>query len=89
MAGTVITDGKQVWLNQSGNPAMASGGMGDVLAGIIAALVMQYPDKLAAVRAAAFIHGDIADKIVTNQGEIGLLASDIIELLPQSLRQIL
>lgn len=88
-AGTVITDGQSVWLNQSGNPAMAAGGMGDVLAGIIAALAMQYPNKLEAVRAAAFIHGDIADKIVADQGEIGLLASDIIELLPQSLRQIL
>lgn len=86
-AGTLISDGKHCWINTSGNPAMASGGMGDVLSGIIAALLIQMNDKLAAVRLAVFIHGVIADKIVKQQGEIGLLASDIIKLLPKALHQ--
>lgn len=87
-AGTVITDGEQCWLNTSGNPGMGVGGMGDVLTGIIAALFMQMNDKLAAVRLAVFIHGDIADHIVKQRGEIGLLASDIITQLPIALNKV-
>ncbi|WP_448249356.1 NAD(P)H-hydrate dehydratase [Thalassotalea agariperforans] len=81
-AGTLISDGKYCWINTSGNPSMASGGMGDVLSGIIAALLMQMNDKLDAVRLAVFLHGYIADNIVKQQGEIGLLASDIVSHIP-------
>ena len=56
--------------------------MGDVLSGIIAALLMQMSDKLAAVRLAVFLHGFIADQLVEQQGPIGLLASDIIYHIP-------
>ncbi|MGJ8693233.1 MAG: NAD(P)H-hydrate dehydratase [Thalassotalea sp.] len=85
-AGSLITDGQQTWINTSGNPSMASGGMGDVLSGIIAALLMQFDDKLSAVRLAVYIHGFIADGIVSEQGPIGLLASDIIAQLPRYLK---
>jgi NAD(P)H-hydrate epimerase len=87
-AGTIVSDGSVCWLNTTGNPSMASGGMGDVLAGIIAALFMQMGDKLAAVRLAVFLHGLIADQIVAQQGSIGLLASDIIAQIPTAINQI-
>lgn len=81
-AGSVIAHGQSCWVNTSGNASMASGGMGDVLSGIIAALLMQFDDKLAAVRLAVFLHGYIADQIVGSQGPVGLLASDIVAQLP-------
>lgn len=80
--GTLISDGKTVWINTCGNPGMATGGMGDVLSGIIAAILLQLQEPLAAVRLAAYFHGQAGDNIVAAQGQRGLLASDLIpELL--------
>ncbi|WDE04973.1 NAD(P)H-hydrate dehydratase [Thalassomonas viridans] len=81
--GTLISDGKTVWINASGNPGMATGGMGDVLSGIIAAMLLQLGDPLDAVRLAAWLHGQAADNIAASQGLRGLLASD---LFPELLR---
>ncbi|WDD99516.1 NAD(P)H-hydrate dehydratase [Thalassomonas actiniarum] len=80
--GTLISDGKTVWINTCGNPGMATGGMGDVLSGIIAAMLLQLSEPLAAVRLAAYLHGQAGDNIVAKQGQRGLLASDLFpELL--------
>lgn len=80
-AGSLIADAKTIYVNTTGNPGMASGGMGDVLAGIIAGLIAQgMPDKIA-VSAAAYIHGKAADLASKAQGERGLLASDLMPLL--------
>ncbi len=76
-AGSLISDGKTVWINSTGNSGMATGGMGDVLSGIIAALIMQMPNMLAAVRLAVFIHGLAADNIAQKNGQRGILASDL------------
>ncbi|MDT0603763.1 NAD(P)H-hydrate dehydratase [Thalassotalea castellviae] len=76
-AGSLISDGKTVWINTSGNSGMATGGMGDVLSGIISALIMQSLTPVDAARLAVFIHGRSADIIATKQGKIGLLASDL------------
>jgi len=76
-AGTLISDGKTTWINISGNAGMASGGMGDVLSGIIAALLIQLPEPLVAVRFAVYIHGLAADVVAKKQGQRGLLASDL------------
>jgi len=76
-AGTLISDGAQTWINTSGNPGMASGGMGDVLTGIILAMIMQCDDLMSATRLAAFIHGQAADIIASKFGERGMLASDL------------
>lgn len=80
-AGSLISDGESVWINQTGNSGMASGGMGDVLSGIIAALILQSPSLLDAVRLAVSIHGQAADVIVAQAGPRGLLASDLFEPL--------
>ena len=82
-AGSLISDGKSVWINTSGNSGMATGGMGDVLSGIIAALIVQMPNRFEAVRLAVFIHGQAADNIAQKQGKRGILASDLFSQLPQ------
>lgn len=76
-AGTLISDGEHVVINNSGNAGMASGGMGDVLSGIISALVMQSDNNFYSTCLAAYIHGAAADIIANNNGQRGLLASDL------------
>jgi NAD(P)H-hydrate epimerase len=80
-SGSLISDGENVWINSSGNSGMASGGMGDVLSGIIAALLMQLSDQPLAVRLAVYIHGRAADIIAQHTGQIGMLASDLIPVV--------
>ncbi len=76
-AGSLISDGKQVVINSTGNAGMASGGMGDVLAGIVAAIVLQTSNYFAAVSLAVYIHGAAGDIIADNYGQRGMLASDL------------
>lgn len=75
-AGTLVTDGHEISVNTSGNEGMASAGMGDVLSGIIAALLQQCGDPFDAVKLAAYVHGKAADFAVES-GVKGLLASDL------------
>ncbi|HEY5714850.1 MAG TPA: NAD(P)H-hydrate dehydratase [Psychromonas sp.] len=75
-AGTLICDGKQTFVANVGNPGMASGGMGDVLSGIIGGLLAQGLNPLDAARLAVCIHGYAAD-LAAQQDERGLLASDL------------
>ena len=85
-ARTVIaTAGGKVFINPTGNPGMASGGMGDVLAGILAALLGQGLCAEDAMKLGVYLHGFIGDRVGAAQGEIGLIASDIIDGLPAGL----
>jgi hydroxyethylthiazole kinase-like uncharacterized protein yjeF len=68
-----------------GNPGMASGGMGDVLSGVIAALMAQGLDTFTAACAGAWLHSSAADKQASLQGERGLRATAILAHLPQLL----
>ena len=86
-AGSVISDGESVWINTSGNSGMASGGMGDVLSGIIAALIMQLLNTKDAARLAVFIHGCSADIIAKRKGKIGMLASDLFPEIQRLINQ--
>jgi NAD(P)H-hydrate epimerase len=86
-AQTVIAapDG-QAWINPTGNPGMASGGMGDVLTGIVAGLLAQgYPAEEACILG-VFLHGYAGDLAAQEKGEAGILARDVIERLPIGLR---
>ncbi len=85
-ARTVVaaSDGS-VAINPTGNPGMASGGMGDVLAGMVGALLAQGLQPFDAARLAVFAHGLAADRVARERGQIGLLASDVIERVPPTL----
>lgn len=76
-AGTLISDGETTWINSTGNAGMASGGMGDVLTGLIGALILQTPGLFQAARLGVYIHGLAADIIAKKHGQIGILASDL------------
>lgn len=82
-AGSLICDGKKIVINSSGNAGMASGGMGDILAGVIAALVLQMPHIFEAVKLAVYIHGAAGDNIADKSGQRGMLASDLFIELQQ------
>jgi NAD(P)H-hydrate epimerase len=75
--GSLVSSGEgDMHLCDAGNPGMASGGMGDILTGIIAALAGQYHDLATAARAGVFVHARAAD-LAANEGERGLLATDL------------
>ncbi|MBW2050949.1 MAG: NAD(P)H-hydrate dehydratase [Deltaproteobacteria bacterium] len=75
-----VPDGR-TFLNTTGGPHMASGGMGDVLTGIVAGLVSQGLSVTDASRLGVFIHGLAADEAAAAKGPIGLLASDLLAWL--------
>jgi len=79
--GSVIAapDGK-FWINPSGNPGMASAGMGDALSGMIGALVAQGTEPLRALLAGVYLHGAAADAlVVSGLGPAGITASEVID----------
>ena len=79
-------DGR-IWVNTTGNPGLAKGGSGDVLTGMIAGTIAQYPNNISdAVRAAVYLHGLAADCALTAQTERTMLATDVIAALPQAFR---
>ncbi|GAB3373187.1 NAD(P)H-hydrate dehydratase [Spongiibacter taiwanensis] len=82
-AGTLIADGQQCFVNCSGNPGMASGGMGDVLSGMIGALLAQGLSATDAARLGASLHGQAADLVAARMGERGMLALDVVEAIPR------
>lgn len=76
------------WINPTGNPGMASGGMGDVLAGVIGGLLAQGYTPHEACQLGVFLHGTAGDVVAHELGEIGMLARDVIERLPSGLRSV-
>ena len=83
---TVITDGVRGYENPTGNPGMATGGSGDVLAGLLTSLLGQGLPALEAAACAAWIHGAAGDRCAGNLGQYGLTPSDLIEALPGFLK---
>jgi ADP-dependent NAD(P)H-hydrate dehydratase / NAD(P)H-hydrate epimerase len=76
--GTVIAQGDKSWINPTGNPGMAAAGMGDVLTGLIGALIAQHLTPLEAAKTAVYLHGAAADTLVAQGvGPIGLTASEV------------
>jgi len=83
---TCITDGESCYLNQTGNPGMAVGGSGDVLAGILVSLLGQGIAPLEAAAAAAWFHGAAGDICAKEIGQYGMLPTDMINVLPRLLK---
>lgn len=83
---TLITDGTACYENTTGNPGMATGGSGDVLAGMIAALVGQGLDPLQAVACGAWLHGKAGDICAKRLGMYGMLPSDMLMVLPRLMK---
>lgn len=82
---TVITDGRTCYINPTGNPGMAVGGSGDVLAGVIVSLLGQGASPLEAAACGAWLHGRAGDLCAQKLGQYGMLPSDMIDVLPQLL----
>lgn len=76
---TAITDGKRLYRNETGNPGMATGGSGDVLAGMLVSLLGQGLAPLEAAAAAAWLHGEAGDRCAAERGEYGMTPSDLID----------
>lgn len=94
---TVVTKGEDVFINPLGNPGMASGGSGDVLSGMIGGLVgqlrlMERGEKnslLSAAICGVYLHSLAGDLARREKGEMSLIASDIVEKIPQAIREVL
>lgn len=86
--GTVVAsyDGG-LYVNETGNPGMASGGFGDVLTGMIAGLLGQKLSLFDAARLGVYLHGLAGDLAAKDRGEIGLIASDLVDRIPLAIRQ--
>ena len=83
---TALPDGT-VWINSTGGPAMATAGSGDILTGLIAGLVAQFPDAVAlAVVAAVWLHGRAGDLAAAELGEKCVIATDLLRFLPQAMK---
>lgn len=83
---TVITDGTRTYINPTGNPGMAVGGSGDVLAGIITALVGQGLAPLEASACGCWLHGKAGDVCAKQLGQYGMLPTDMLDALPRLLK---
>lgn len=88
-ARTLIADPEgRLRINLTGNPGMASGGMGDVLTGMIGALMVQGMDPYDAATFGVWLHGAAGDLLCREFGPIGFLASDVMHSLPRLIKQL-
>ena len=89
-AATVVArpDGT-VFVNATGNPGMAAGGMGDVLTGLIAGLVTQGMEASAAAQTGVYLHGMAADRMAEKKAPVGYLATEVIDTLPEAMHELL
>ncbi len=83
---TLVCDGDRLYENRTGNPGMATGGTGDVLAGVIAALLSQGLEPFEAAVLGVFVQGRAGDLAAKAVGEVSLIASDLLDHLPGAFR---
>lgn len=83
---TVVTDASHLYVNHTGNPGMAVGGSGDMLAGMIVSLIGQGIPVLEAAAAAVWLHGAAGDLCAQEIGQYGMLPSDMLQVLPRLLK---
>ncbi len=83
-ANSLVTDGRRLYVNRTGNPGMATGGSGDVLTGLIAALLAQRLEPFAAAQLGVHLHGLAGDLARDALGEQGMIATDLLAWLPRA-----
>lgn len=83
---TVITDGAHTYISTTGNPGMAVGGSGDVLAGMITSLIGQGIPPLDAAACGVWLHGAAGDICANEIGQYGMLPSDMLNVLPRLMK---
>lgn len=86
-AGTIVTDGRRLYVNRSGNPGMATGGSGDVLTGLIAALIGQGLAAFEAAVLGVWTHGRAGDLAAEDFGQVSLIAEDLVSYLPAAFQE--
>jgi len=85
---SVVADGGgHIYINKTGNPGMATAGSGDVLSGIVGAFLSQGLDAFKAAKYAAYIHGLAGDIAAGDKTQMGLIASDIINRIPEAIKK--
>ena len=85
---TIVTDGKNVYTNSTGNPGMATGGAGDVLTGVIASLLAQQYDPIEAAQIGVYVHGLAGDLAAQSVGQTSVTAERILEFLPAAFKKL-
>jgi NAD(P)H-hydrate epimerase len=85
---TIVTDGSRVYVNGTGNPGMGTGGTGDVLTGLVAALIGQGMGAFDAAVLGTWIHGRAGDLAADAVGQTALCATDVLSHLPLALREV-
>lgn len=84
---TVVADDKgNFYINKTGNPGMSTAGSGDVLTGMIAAFLGQGLDAFSSAKYAAYLHGLAGDLAAKEKTQIGMIASDIIDKIPEAIK---
>lgn len=84
-AGTIVTDGRRLYVNATGNPGMATAGSGDVLTGVISALMGQGLTDFDAAVLGTYLQGLAGDITAKHMGQVSLIATDIIDGLPAAI----
>jgi NAD(P)H-hydrate epimerase len=87
-AGTLVADETRLFRNSTGNPGMATGGTGDVLTGVVAALIAQGLAGFEAAALGAFVHGRAGDLAARELGQTALTATDLLDSLPPAFREL-
>lgn len=87
-AGTIVADGSSMYVNKTGNPGMATGGSGDVLTGVIAALAAQGMSEFDAATLGVYVHGLAGDLAAKDKGQVSLIAQDVIDYLPEAFKRV-
>lgn len=88
-AGTLVTDGRGLYTNATGNPGLATGGAGDVLTGLTAALACQLAEPFEAACLAVWTHGRAGDLAAQAGSQPGLIATDLLDTIPTALAEVI
>jgi NAD(P)H-hydrate epimerase len=86
-AGTLVCNGRRIFVNGTGNPGMATGGSGDVLTGVAAAMLAQGFEPFDAACLAVHLHGRAGDLAARKLGQVSLIATDLLEYLPLATKE--